>query len=92
MSTKLYEWTDERWIISLSQKIGQPTQKEKTDISKNQSLEEAKTKNINTFCLTVDKKGHDYLQEMCQGMGYEVLDSVDLLPTRLLYLYRKLTT
>lgn len=56
------------------------------------SLEEAKTKNINTFCLTVDKKGHDYLQEMCQGMGYEVLDSVDLLPTRLLYLYRKLTT
>ena len=56
------------------------------------ALEEAKTKNINTFCLTVDKKGHDYLQEMCQGMGYEVLDSVDLLPTRLLYLYRKLTT
>ena len=56
------------------------------------ALEEARGKSINTFCLTVDKKGHDYLQEMCQGMGYEVLDSVDLLPTRLLYLYRKLTT
>ena len=42
LSTKLYEWTDERWIISLSQKIGQPSQKEKTHISKNQSFEEAK--------------------------------------------------
>ena len=29
MSSKLYEWTNERWIISLSKIKGQPSQKEK---------------------------------------------------------------
>ena len=56
------------------------------------ALDEAKNKNINTFCLTVDKTGHDYLKTMCQDMAYEVLDDVHILPERLLYLYRRLTT
>ena len=55
------------------------------------ALDEAKRKNINAFCLTVDKSGHDYLQEMCQDLGYEVLENVQMLPQRLLYLYKKLT-
>ena len=42
LSDKLYEWTNERWIISLSQKAGLPTQKEKKNISKKKLLEEAK--------------------------------------------------
>ena len=42
LSEKLYEWTNERWIISLSQKIGLPSQKEKNNISKKKLLEEAK--------------------------------------------------
>ena len=53
---------------------------------------EAKNKNINAFCLTVDKTGHDYLKTMCQDMAYEVLDDIHILPERLLYLYRRLTT
>tara|TARA_B100000686_G_scaffold81964_1_gene88450 strand:- start:483 stop:2162 length:1680 start_codon:yes stop_codon:yes gene_type:complete len=42
LSAKLYEWTNERWIISLSQKTGLPSQKEKNNISKKKQLEEAK--------------------------------------------------
>ena len=55
------------------------------------ALDEAKEKNINAFCLTVDKNGHDYLKTMTQDMGYEVLDDIYMLPERLLYLYRRLT-
>ena len=56
------------------------------------ALDEAKSKDITAFCLTVDKNGHDYLQTMCQDMGYEVLDDIYALPRRLVYLYRRLTT
>ena len=55
------------------------------------ALDEAKHKNINAFCLTVDKNGHDYLATMCQDIGYEVLEDVYGLPERLLYLYKRLT-
>ena len=55
------------------------------------ALEEARRKDINAFCLTVDKNGHDYLKTMCADMGYEVLDNIYDLPERLLYLYRRLT-
>ena len=47
---------------------------------------------VDGVCLTVDKTGHDYLKTMCQDMAYEVLDDIHILPERLLYLYRRLTT
>ena len=55
------------------------------------ALDEARDKQINTFCLTVDKNGHDYLKTMCQDIGYEVLDDIYALPERLLFLYKRLT-
>ena len=55
------------------------------------ALDEAKAKGINAFALTVDKNGHDYLKTMCADMGYEVLEDIYELPSRLLYLYKKLT-
>tara|TARA_A100001037_G_scaffold306765_1_gene355156 strand:+ start:8414 stop:11653 length:3240 start_codon:yes stop_codon:yes gene_type:complete len=55
------------------------------------ALDEAKQEDINAFCLTVDKSGHDYLKTMCEDIGYEVLDDIHALPERLLYLYRRLT-
>ena len=55
------------------------------------ALDEAKNLGINAFALTVDKNGHDYLKTMCSDMGYEVLDDIYELPSRLLYLYKKLT-
>ena len=54
--------------------------------------QKAKKEDINAFCLTVDKSGHDYLKTMCQDMAYEVLDDIHMLPERLLYLYTRLTT
>ena len=55
------------------------------------ALEEARRKDINPFCLTVDRNGHDYLKTMCADMGYEVLDNIYDLPERLLLLYKRLT-
>ena len=55
------------------------------------AFDEAKKKGINSFCLTVDKNGHDYLKTMCSDMGYEILDDINDLPERLLVLYRRLT-
>ena len=55
------------------------------------ALDEAKRKDINAFCLTVDRNGHDYLKTMCQDIGYEVLDDILVLPERLLLLYKRLT-
>ena len=42
LSSKLYEWTNDRWIISLSKKIGELSKKEKDIISKKKFLEKAK--------------------------------------------------
>ena len=42
LSSKLYEWTNNRWIISLSKKIGELSKKEKNIISKKKLLENAK--------------------------------------------------
>ena len=42
LSSKLYEWTNDRWIISLSKKIGELSKREKDIISKKKFLENAK--------------------------------------------------
>jgi DNA polymerase-3 subunit gamma/tau len=42
LSAKLYEWTSERWIISLSKKSGSASVKEKTSILKVEKIKEAK--------------------------------------------------
>jgi nitric oxide reductase activation protein len=55
------------------------------------ALMEARQKDITPFCLTVDRQGHDYLRTMAGDMGYEVLPDVMDLPSRLPYLYRRLT-
>jgi hypothetical protein len=55
------------------------------------ALIEASKKNITPFCLTVDSSGNDYLRTMCQDIGYEVLDDIEMLPHRLPMLYKKLS-
>jgi hypothetical protein len=56
-----------------------------------QALMEAKRKGIVPFCLTVDREGHEYLGQMCEDIGYEILGDIDSLPSRLPTLYRRLT-
>ena len=55
------------------------------------AFDEARKAGVTPFCLTVDKNGHDYLKTMMQGMSYEVLSDIAMLPTRLPQLYRELT-
>ena len=67
------------------------TEKEYAIHDTRQALVEARRKAITPFCLTVDKEGHDYLGQMCEDMGYEVLADIEALPSRLPTLYRRLT-
>ena len=46
LSTKLYEWTKNRWIISLSKKNGELSKKQKNTVEKKQLLEKAKNEEI----------------------------------------------
>jgi nitric oxide reductase activation protein len=55
------------------------------------ALLEAKQKDIQPFCLTIDRNGHDYLRMMAGDLGYEVLPDIMELPKRLPQLYRKIT-
>ncbi len=67
------------------------TEKEYAIHDTKQALMEARRKGITPFALTVDKEGHDYLGQMCEDMGYEVLADIEALPSRLPTLYRRLT-
>ena len=46
LSTKLYEWTGDRWIIALSKKIGKPSKKEKKINLHKELLEKTKKNKI----------------------------------------------
>ena len=53
------------------------------------ALREAEEAGVLTFCLTVDKAGHDYLREMCEPSRYLVLEDVASLPTELPKVYQR---
>ena len=46
LSTKLFEWTNERWIISLSKTKGQPSKKEEEINQKKELIESVKNSSI----------------------------------------------
>ena len=46
LSTKLFEWTNERWIISLSKTKGQPSKKEEEINQKKDLIENVKNSSI----------------------------------------------
>jgi nitric oxide reductase NorD protein len=56
------------------------------------ALHEARLKGIQTFCITVDPSGHDYLREMCPDYKYLVIEDIASLPKELPKIYRGLTT
>jgi nitric oxide reductase activation protein len=56
------------------------------------ALHEARLQGIQTFCLTVDPAGHDYLRAMCPDQRYLVLEDMASLPRELPKVYRSLTT
>ncbi|MDG1990585.1 MAG: hypothetical protein P8J51_04880 [Dehalococcoidia bacterium] len=67
------------------------TEKEYAIHDTRQALLEAKHKGITPFLITVDKEGHDYLQQMCDDIGYEIVSNIDSLPVRLTNLYKNIS-
>ena len=55
------------------------------------ALHEAKQQAVQTYCLTVDPSGHDYLRQMCPDRQYMVIQDVGQLPDELSKVYRSLT-
>ena len=53
LSSKLFEWTGERWIISLSKKIGEPTLKEKETKLKKEFFEQIKKDKVYNQVLEI---------------------------------------
>jgi len=55
------------------------------------ALVEARQRDVQGFCLTVDQSGHDYLREMCPDKQYMVIQDVAQLPGELSKIYRMIT-
>ena len=56
------------------------------------ALREAEASGITPFCITVDKAGHDYLREMCDGARYMVIEDISALPRELPKIYQRVVT
>jgi hypothetical protein len=55
------------------------------------ALQEAHDKGVETFCVTVDRSGHDYLKRMCPEARYLVIEEIEDLPEQLSKVYEALT-
>ena len=55
------------------------------------ALREAEAHGVETFCVTVDRSGHDYLRRMCPTHRYMVIEETSDLPEALQVAYRQLT-
>ena len=53
------------------------------------AFREAERSGILSYCLTIDKGGHDYLQEMCAPSRYMVIEDIRSLPTELPKIYQR---
>ena len=61
-------------------------------IDTKQALQEANLVGIQTFCITVDPYGQDYLANMYGNRGYIVIDRIETLPQKIPLIYRRLTS
>jgi nitric oxide reductase NorD protein len=57
-----------------------------------QALVEARARGIHSFCITIDKAEHSYLQHMYGRGNYIFINDLSLLPVKVPEIYRKLTT
>ena len=51
------------------------------------ALADAERAGVDTFCITIDPAGHDYLREMCPDQRYLVIDEIEALPAELAKVY-----
>ncbi|MCR9259249.1 MAG: VWA domain-containing protein [Pseudomonadaceae bacterium] len=55
------------------------------------AIKEAQQKGVETFCITVDRSGQDYLKQMCPDSRYLVIEEMEDLPDQLTKVYAALT-
>ena len=55
------------------------------------SLQEARGKGISPFCITIDKRAHDYLDHMFGVGNYIFINKIESLPLKMANIYRLLT-
>jgi nitric oxide reductase activation protein len=55
------------------------------------ALRQAEREGVQTFCVTIDPAGYDYLRRMCQKDRYMVIEDVADLPDQLQKVYKALT-
>ena len=55
------------------------------------AIQESRRKGIHPFIITSDKKGEDYLKRISPETGSIILPKVELLPTLLPAVYKRLT-
>lgn len=55
------------------------------------ALMEAKGNGIKSFCFTIDKQAHDYLEHMFGAGNYTFINDIQKLPSRIPQIYRSLT-
>jgi len=55
------------------------------------ALQEAHDKGVETFCVTVDRSGNDYLKRMCPRSRYTIIEEIEDLPEALSMVYQTLT-
>jgi nitric oxide reductase NorD protein len=56
------------------------------------ALLEAKVKGVHPFCITIDRKAHEYMAHMYGEVNYIFIDKVNQLPARMSEIYRNLTS
>jgi len=78
--------------LDYGQEYGENAEVEYAVHDTRQALEEARRAGVTPFILTIDQNDADYLRTMCADLNYEILTDVNLLPARLLALYRRLTS
>lgn len=55
------------------------------------ALQEARGRGISPFCITIDKRAHDYLEHMFGAGSYTFINRIDSLPARMAQIYWMLT-
>lgn len=57
-----------------------------------EALNEARSKGITPFCITIDRESETELRDLYGDVGYTIIDDILSLPERIPNIYRRLTT
>ncbi len=56
------------------------------------AVDEISSKGMHSYCISLDKKADEYIQDIFGPAGYTVIDNVEKLPEKLPLLFTALTS